>query len=300
MRTQAGKDPDKTLAACVWLWTRKPALCDAPGLIGPKFDTDVRIGQIDLSAAVRCKLDDARLTSRRVTTLQRLTRDYELALTALVVREIERGLTDVGTAVVLATERRVIAARFGGSRAAYRAALGRAGASVSVARGVLGDELRRHELQSRFRASGPSPSAIRRYAAANGQVLARPLTASPAPSWLPEGAGYVLASSAPAAIFTIPTGRTLRLRTIEGPITVRAIDDPAPLEVLPASVARPAIVRELRSEQRAGLYAEWTLRRQRGAESRLVCQRDRLPEIGVVSLSGFAPFLALHESVQSG
>ncbi len=299
MRTQAGKDPDKTYAACVWLWTRDPALCDAPKLIGPKFDTDVRIGQIDLPAAVRCKLDDAALTARSVTTLQRLTRDYELALTALVVRRIERDLTDVSPDDVLVAERRVIAARFGGSRTAYLAALGRARAGAALARGILGDELRRRELQSNFRVSGPAPSAIARYAAAHGQVLGRLVTASPAPSWLPDGAGYALASSAPAAIFTIPTGRARRLQTIEGPITVRASDDVAPLEVLPLRLVRPAIVRELRSEQRAGLYADWTLRRQRGAESRLVCQRDRLPELGVVSLSSFAPFLALHESVQS-
>lgn len=41
MRTEAGKDPDKTLAACAWLWTRDARLCDAPELIGPKFDADL-------------------------------------------------------------------------------------------------------------------------------------------------------------------------------------------------------------------------------------------------------------------
>ena len=33
----------------------------------------------------------------------------------------------------------------------------------------------------------------------------------------------------------------------------------------------------------------------RRAESKLVCERDRLPELGVVSLSAYAPFLSLHE-----
>jgi hypothetical protein len=296
MRTAAGKDPDKTYAACVWLWTRDPALCDAPGLIGPKFDADVRVGQIDLPASVRCTLGDATLTSRSVSTLQRMTRDWELAFTALAVRQIERELTDVRTVDVLAAERGVIAARFGGSRAAYVAALGRARSSVPLARGVLGDELRRLELQARFRVSGPSPSAVARYAETNAHLLARPVVASPAPRWLPGGSGYALASSAPASVFTIPTGRTARVRTIAGPIVVRALDEAAPLELLSSSLVRSAIARELRSEQRAGLYAEWTLRRQRGAESRLVCQKDRLPETGVVTLSSFAPFLALHES----
>ena len=34
---------------------------------------------------------------------------------------------------------------------------------------------------------------------------------------------------------------------------------------------------------------------QKAAESKLVCERDRLPELGVVSLSAYAPFLSLHE-----
>ena len=296
MRTEAGKDPDKTLAACVWLWTRDATLCDAPQLLGPKFDADLRIGQIDLPAAVRCKLGDAVLTSRSVSTLQRLTQDWELALTALVVRRIEAETTDVDSAAVLAAERRVIAARFGGSRGAYRAALARARATLSIGRGILGDELRTWELRARFRASRPSVATIERYFATHAAVPARRVVVSPAPSWLPDGTGYALGTSAPAALFTVPTGRSVQLATTEGRFTVRALEETTALEVLPLHLARPAVVRELAFEQRAEAYAEWTLRRQRGAESRLVCQKDRLPEIGVVELSSFAPFLALHEA----
>ncbi len=296
MRTAAGKDPDKTLAACAWLWVRDARLCDAPQLLGPRFDADLRIGQIDLSSAVRCKLGDAVLTSRSVSTLQRLTRDWELALTALVVRRIEGEMTDVDTAEILAAENRIVASRFGGSREAYLAALARAHAPVSVARGILGDEIRRHELRARFRVSSPTPATIKRYLVTHAAVAARRVTVSPAPSWLPEGTGYALASSTPASVFTMPTGRSAELQTIEGRFTVRALDEAAVLEVIPPSLARPAVVRELQLEQRAEIYAEWTLRRQRGAESRLVCQKDRLPENGVVDLSSFAPFLAFHES----
>jgi hypothetical protein len=35
---------------------------------------------------------------------------------------------------------------------------------------------------------------------------------------------------------------------------------------------------------------------QKRAESKLVCERDRLPAPAVVSLSSFAPFLSLHEA----
>ena len=165
MRTEAGKDPDKTYAACVWLWSRNPALCDAPGIIGPKFDADVRVGQIDLPAQVRCKLGSGALTSRSVTTLQRVTRDWELSLTALVVRRIEAELTDVSAVDILAAERRVAASRFGGSRSAYLAELAEARAGAAVARGILGDELRRLELTRRFGVPSPSPSTVQRYLA---------------------------------------------------------------------------------------------------------------------------------------
>ena len=35
---------------------------------------------------------------------------------------------------------------------------------------------------------------------------------------------------------------------------------------------------------------------QKAAERRLVCERDRLPELGVVILSSFVPFLSLNEA----
>jgi hypothetical protein len=34
---------------------------------------------------------------------------------------------------------------------------------------------------------------------------------------------------------------------------------------------------------------------QKAAQSRLVCERDRLPELGVVTLSTYAPFLSLSD-----
>ena len=296
MRTEAGKDPDKTLAACAWLWTRDPQLCDAPTLLGPKFDADIRVGQIDLPTGMRCKLDDAPLTSRSVTTLQRLTRDWELALTALVVRRIEDELTDVGTGDVLAAERRVVAARFRGNRGAYLAALTQARASVPVARGILGDELRRIELASTLRISPVSAATLARYRETHSLLSARRVSVTPAPSWLSEGTGYALAPSTPAAVFAVPAGRTFELRTVEGRFTVRALGETTAVGALPLQEVRPALRRELTVERRAEAYADWTLRRQRGAESRLTCQKDRLPEQGVVTLSSFAPFLTLHEA----
>ena len=77
---------------------------------------------------------------------------------------------------------------------------------------------------------------------------------------------------------------------------MRALETSTALGAVSFNEARPAIVRELRNERRADAYAAWTIRRQKAAESRLVCERDRLPELGVVTLSSFAPFLSLHEA----
>ncbi len=295
-RNERSNDPDKTFAACVWLWARNPGLCDAPEVLGKELDADRRVGQIDLPAGVRCVYDGKPLTASGVAALAKVTGDRELALTALVVRAVERQRANVSTTEILAAERRIIATRFGGSRASYRAALAERGASLAVARAIVGDEFRRAEIHEGLAAPRPSTADIARYRATFAGTSIRRLVVSPAPSWLPGGSGLALATSAPRAVFDMASRRTSRLRTAEGIFTVRALEDADSLGAVPLGIARPAIVRELTSERRAEAYVAWTIRQQKNAESRLVCERDRLPEHGVVSLASFAPFLSLHEA----
>ncbi len=295
-RNERSNDPDKTYAACVWLWARDPALCDAPEVLGKELDADLRTGQIDLPAGIRCVYGETPLTASGVARLAKVTGDRELALTALVVRAVERERSPVGIADVLATERRIVASRFGGSGSAYGAALADIAASRAVARGILADELRRFEILRGLPIVQPTAADVARFRSTYAPVLARRVVVSPAPSWLPEGTGLALATSAPEAVFRVATGRTTKLRTAEGVFTVRAVEDMTALGAVSLGIARPAIARELQSERRADAYAAWTIRRQKAAESRLVCERDRLPELGVVALSSFAPFLSLHEA----
>jgi hypothetical protein len=295
-RNARSNDPDKTYAACVWLWARDPRLCDAPGTLGDELDADRRAGQLDLPAGARCAYEDTVFTASRVSALAKVTGDRELALTALLARAVERARTTVSSDRILAAERRIVTSRFGGRRTAYRAALAQAGASVSTARGIIGDELGRLEIRGRLRISRPSSLDVARYRATFAPFLARPVEVSPAPSWLPEGSGIALATSAPERVFRIATGRAAKVHTAEGVFTVRALGPAIELGALPAGQARPAIVRELRSALRADAYAEWSIRKQKEAASRLTCNRDRMPELGVVTLSGFVPFLAAHEA----
>ena len=294
-RDARSNDPDKTYAACVWLWARDSSLCDAPKILGRELDADTKKGQLDLPAGVRCVYGSTPLTASSVAALAKVTHDRELALTALVVRAIERERTRVSPSEALAFERRIISTRFGGSTSAYRAALGEAGASLTVARGIIGDELRARDIVGRLAAGRVSSNDVSRFRATYAPVLARELVVSPAPSWLPGGRGVALATSAPDAVFRVRTGRRTTIRTVEGTFTVEARDDTTALAALPYDLARLAIVRELGAERRADAYAAWTLRMQGSAESKLVCERDRLPELGVVDISSYAPFLSLSE-----
>jgi hypothetical protein len=294
-RNERSNDPDKTYAACVWLWARDASLCDAPGILGRELDADRRTGQIDLAAGVRCVYGDTALTATSVASLAKVTGDRELALTALVVRALERDRARVSPSAILAAERRIVSARYEGSLAAYRAASAKVGATPAVARGIVGDELRRREIMSRLAVGRISSADVTRFRATHAAVLARRLEVSPAPEWLPDGAGLALATSAPDAVFRLRAGSTTRIRTVAGTYAVRALGDAVALGATSLDLARPAVLRELRAERRADAYAAWTIRAQKGAESHMVCERDRLPELGVVALSSFAPFLSLHE-----
>ena len=294
-RDARSNDPDKTFAACVWLWSRDASLCDAPGTLGREFDTDVKTGQLNLPAGTRCVYGSTPLTASSVAALAKVTRDRELALTTLVVRSIERERAKVSPSDALALERRIVRVRFGGSMSAYRDALADAGASMSVGRGLLGDELRAREIAGGLSTGGISSADVTRFRTTFAPVLAREVIVSPTPSWLPEGRGIALATSAPDIVFRVPTGRRTTIRTVDGVYTVEAVDDTSALAALSFALARPAIVRELRSERRADAYAAWSIRVQKAAESKLVCERDRLPQLGVVDTSSYAPFLSLSE-----
>ena len=294
-RDARSSDPDKTFAACVWLWSRDASLCDAPRILGRELDADLQTGQLNLPAGVRCLYGSVPLTASAVAALAKVTKDRELALTALVVRAIERERARVSPSDTFALEQRIVRLRFGGSEAAYSSALADAGASPTVARGIVGDELRGRDIAGRLATSRVPSADIARFRETFAPVLAREVLVSPAPSWLPEGRGAALATSAPEIVFRLPGGRPATIRTVEGTFTVRALDDTTALAALGYAQSRPAIVRELRTESRADTYAAWSLRVQKEAEHKLVCDRDRLPELGVVDLSSYAPFLSLDE-----
>jgi hypothetical protein len=156
----SGADPDKPAAACVYLWARNQSLCDGPAAGGPAFDASLTDGQLVLPAGIQCELADHRISTKAVRQLTRLTRDPQVALTALFARASLQTAAPVTAAQVLAVERAAIGRRFHGSRAAYLRALARRHATVAIARDVIRDELRRRAIARKLAASGSTETTL--------------------------------------------------------------------------------------------------------------------------------------------
>jgi hypothetical protein len=248
---EQARDPDKLGAACVWLWARDPSLC-AAGKLPERFDRDLRSGQIDLPAGVRCALGDATITTNEIAALARVTGDADLALTTLYGRLVQQRAASTGAGDVRAAERSIVRNRFGGSRAAYLAALAHARASPAVALAAIADELRREAIQARLRAPTPSAAEIAEFAA---------------------------------------TYAAVPLRDIPGAGLVAGVEPETPLGLLPAALARPVIVRALRHAARTSAYDAWAERRQFATLAGLRCRRDRLPTVGTARVTSWLPFL---------
>src|SRR4051794_38792771 len=140
----AGNDPDKGAAACVYLWTRDPKLCDATRFA---FDTSLAEGQIVLPAAVRCTFGDARILKNDVYRAGALTGDQASAASALLQRTVLRSEQPIDAQTVLAAERAIVRDRFGGSVSRYRAALAAAHVTLADARAIIGDRLARDRVR---------------------------------------------------------------------------------------------------------------------------------------------------------
>ena len=117
-----------------------------------------------------------------------------------------------------AAERAIVRYRFGGSGAAYRSALARAGASRSIALGVIADELRQAWIQRRFQVRAPPQEArSRSYRESYSDTPARLVETDRAQWWLGRRTrGVAIEGLAPDAVFGIPARRFVTLKTRDG------------------------------------------------------------------------------------
>ena len=289
------QDPAKPYALCAWLWTRSPALCDAPRAIGSGFNASRTEGQLSaLTPGLQCVVGKQALSNDAIQQLQLVTGDRETAYSALFERLVESGQTPVRGAEVSAAERAVIAQAFGGSRAAYVSALRQAHASVAIARGILGDELRRAKVEATLPASAPAAADIQTFYSSYPDLQVRLVSAKPAPQWLGGKArGLALSEVAPDRVFSLTTGRAEVVRTSDGAFTVRTLGDALPLGAVPLGQVKPAITAALQAFARGAAFERWTVAKQRSALNDALCARDDLPQPGAVDLASYVPFLRL-------
>jgi hypothetical protein len=285
------RDADKPLAACVWLWTRAPSLCDAPTEAGSTFDTSRIDGQIRLAASVQCTVGRDKLSNDAIQRLELLTGDRDTAYSALYERLVEARYAAVSPMAVLAAERAVIAESFEGSRSAYLAALAKAHATVTIARAVLADQIRRARIATDLPAATPSSSAVKAFYTSYPDVMVRQVETKPAASWLGgRTRGFILSATAPTQLFD---GGTRSVWTPTGVVRVKPLGAAAPLGAVSLAEARPAIAAALRSFSRNESFERWTEARQKGALATTICARDELPQVAAVELTTYLPFLQI-------
>jgi hypothetical protein len=288
-------DPEKGHAACVWLWARQQSLCDAPKQLGPEFDTSLQDGQLSLlPAAAQCLIGKRVISNAAIQQLQALTGDRDTAYSALFERFVESSQSPVSTKRVLDAEKAVIRQSFGGSRAAYGTALQRAGANVSIARGVLGDELRRVQVQATLAGGTPTAAQIQTFYESYPDLSVRLIQSKPAPAWLGAKAkGYAVSEVAPSRIFALRTGKPAIVQTSEGSFRIEALDDALPLGAVPLGKVTPAIKAALRGFARGEQFEEWSVGEQRVALNTAICAEDDLPQPSAVDLTSYLTFLRL-------
>jgi hypothetical protein len=153
----AGADPDKPAAACVYLWTRNPSLCDGPSVAGEGFDPSLTVGQIILPAGAQCSTDPGVLSTAAVDRLTGVTGDTSLALSALLTGIVlERLGGAVSPADVARAEELLVAGGFGGNFAAYEAELASRGLDRTIAQDVIAHHFRRQTITASLAVAVPN------------------------------------------------------------------------------------------------------------------------------------------------
>jgi hypothetical protein len=291
--TDAERDPDKEAAACVWLWTRDPKLCDAPEMVGDGFEPSLTEGQPP-SGAVECIVGKSVMTRRAVNQLAAVTRERSFAASTLLARLVMRRQVGVSQSQLLAAERTIVRVRFGGSWARYVAALRRSRANRGIALGAIEDELMRRQIAHRIKVGPPSGRAIVNYYETFASSPARPVEARPAPWWLRDRPiGLALSGLAPVMVFSLPAGISTELADGNAKLTVRPLGEELPLGAFPLAFARPSIRAALIESARERAFQTWLRAHEADALRRTSCARDELPVAASVDLTSLLPFLAL-------
>ena len=294
--TYADKSPfdaDKQAAACVYLWTRNPNLCDGPAAAGSGFDSSLTEGQLSVPSGVFCTLGkQGVIASATRAQLTAVTGDGEAAGSIALGWGTTRSLAAATGAQTDAAEREVIESSFGGSRTRYIAALLRAHANRGLARAALAAELRRDTIEATLPVAPVSAAAVSSFADAYADVDARLVTTTTPVPWLGgRKRGVALAGFAPGRVLKLPTGRAATVQTAAGPVSVQPAEDTLPLGAVPPALARPAIAAALAKLAKDDAYQSWLLAKERNLVAVTTCAGDDVPPPLPLELEAYLPFL---------
>jgi hypothetical protein len=288
----AGDDPDKPAAACVYLWTRDPKLCDAPAVAGVPFDTSLTEGQIVLPAGVRCTLGAQTIRRVDVGRTAALTGDYNSAATALLQRVVLRRQVPIDPMTVLSAERAIVRDRFGGSAERYRRALADAHVTLADARAIIADRLARDRVKERFRPHPATSAQVSEFMTTYAATSVRLVSVDQAAPWL-GGAlrGFAVETIAPEEVFALRLGARKTIDTIDGRYDVLALGPSLPLYALAPARAQDVAHAVLGRFAKDDVYDRWLHAQQSALLKDAVCARDAVPARGDVDLTAWAPFL---------
>jgi len=289
--SQAGIDPDKGEAVCVYLWVRDQNLCSGPGAAGPAMDPSLTVGQLDqLAPGVVCQLPAGQIRASAVAPLARAIGDSDIAQSVVLERLVLQQEVELDARAVLAAELAFVDDHFRGSVPAYLAALGRINLTRVAARGLLLDELRRDAVRARFLVPPPSSASVAEFHQTYAGLLVRLVETARPVEWLGgKTRGFAVETFAPARIFALL--RPGRIRTIHGRIEVRPLGDTLYLGTVPLVEARRAIEASLNRFARVAAYESWLAKAEARALAEAVCVGDELPAPAALTLDDLLPFV---------
>jgi hypothetical protein len=286
--SDAGADPDKAQAVCVWLWARDQSLCDGPAAAGTSFDASLEVGQLDLPAGIVCELPEGRITVSEIAALARGLGDRDAAASVLLERLVLRAAVEPTPRALRLAEQLFVAERFGGSMPAYLRAIAKTRLSRSTMHAVIVDELRRQAVRNRFLVRAPSAAAIESFYRAYAGFQTRYVQVSEPVGWLGERRrGYAIETFAPRTIFGLRGARPMATAT--GPVRVKPLGAAVALGSLPLLEVRTAIGVALRRHARADKYDDWLVAQARGALERATCIGDELPQAAAIDVLALPP-----------
>jgi hypothetical protein len=287
-----GADADKPIAACTYLWTRDPVLCDVLAQVDGGFNGSVDEGQILLAAGVHCQIGaKGTITLAAIDRLQGLTRGRQAALAALLVRDIVAGRKATQLAI-RRQEAAIIYSRFRNSRAAYVAALARRGATPAVGRAALADGIKLQTIERGLHVPAPTAAAVKAWRKARGGTRVRLVRSSIPVGWLGGNrSGIALpGSDVPPQVLRARPGQRLRVPTAQG-IARITVGRALPLRKVAGADANATVSALIRSTARDAAGSTWLAGAATKALDTAVCVLDQLPAAAPQPIAARAPFL---------